>query len=174
MHEWRISAHRTLGARTRTRDDAKAPGTHTACLATTSADRRTSLRNAQSVDGIDALLDQNAASCEYGDEPARVGLQLQTISADSRGAAGNPSGENITSFAFRLPSLAETRTGPIQPHDPQGRTHPLILRLFTQPRPEADVQSYVAETRQPSPSRDRMAALKPRGSGVTPCTALQS
>ncbi len=26
-------------------------------------------------------------------------------------------------------------------------------------RPEADVQSYVAEIRQPSPSRDRMAAL---------------
>jgi hypothetical protein len=41
----------------------------------------------------------------------------------------------------------------------QNRKLRMWFCVFTHPRPEADVQSYVAETRQPSPSRDRMAAL---------------
>jgi hypothetical protein len=153
MHEWRISAHFALGARTRTRDRAKAPGTHTAGLTTTSADCRTPLRNAQSVDGSDALLDQDAASCEYGNEPARIGLQLQTIGTDSRGEAGNPSSANITSFACRLPSLAETRIGPIQGHDAKGRTHPLTFRLFTQPRPKGASRERALSGRRRSASK---------------------
>ena len=64
----------------------------------TTADRRTHLRHGQSVDGIDPLPYEDTATCEYRDEPAYVGLQLQTIDANSRDATSPPSSESITSF----------------------------------------------------------------------------
>src|SRR6266581_2808705 len=65
MHQRRISTNRPLGERARTRGDAKTPGPHTAGLATAPADCRTPLRHAQSVDGSDALLDQDTPPREY-------------------------------------------------------------------------------------------------------------
>ena len=48
----------------------------------TPANRRTSLRHAQSLDGRDPLPDQAAASGQYRDESACAGLQPQTRDAD--------------------------------------------------------------------------------------------
>jgi len=111
MHQRRVSANRPLGERARTRGYAKAPGPHTAGLATASADRRTPLRNAQSMDGSDTLPDQNAPSRKYTDEPACVVLQLQTIDPDSRNTTSDPRDPNITSFASLIASAGETRIG---------------------------------------------------------------
>jgi len=79
MHQWRISAHRTLGARTRAQENAKAFGAHAAGIATMSADRRTSLRHPRGVDGSDTFIDQDAASRAHRNELACVGLLIKRL-----------------------------------------------------------------------------------------------
>src|SRR5258708_19768636 len=81
MHDRRLSAHRAMGARARTRCDAKAAQPNTAGFTNTTPDRRASFRYPQSVDGSDALLDQDIASREYRDEFASTRLQHKPSNA---------------------------------------------------------------------------------------------
>ena len=52
------------------------------CHEATPTDRRTSVRYAQVLDGLDAFPDQDAASRQHRDEPSCAGLQPQTRHAD--------------------------------------------------------------------------------------------
>src|SRR6202049_680800 len=91
MHDERLSAHRTLGTRSGPRYDAGSPRSPPRCDAPTPANRRTSFRNAQSLDGLSAFPDQAAASRQYRDEPPCAGLQSQTRHANHGDRAADAS-----------------------------------------------------------------------------------
>ncbi len=63
----------------------------------------------QSVDGINPFPYENVTACQYRDEPACAGLQLQTIDADSRRERGHPGSEIVTSFTALSNLTAGTR-----------------------------------------------------------------
>ena len=71
-----------LGARGRSRGDAGPSGPAARRHEATPANRRTSLRHAQSLDGRDAFPDQAPAAGQYRDESPCTGLQSQTRDAD--------------------------------------------------------------------------------------------
>ena len=75
----RLSAHHALGARGRARGDAGAPGPQPEASTNTPANRRTSLRHAQSLDGRDALPDQDAAAGQYRDELHVLAYNLKRV-----------------------------------------------------------------------------------------------
>ena len=77
-----LPAHRALGTRSGPRGDAGAPRSPARRDEATPANRRTSFRHAQSLDGRDAFPDQAAASRQYRDESPCTGLQPQTRHAD--------------------------------------------------------------------------------------------
>jgi len=56
----RLPTHQALAARESARCEAKAPRSHARSIKTTPANRRTPLRHAESLDGSNALLDENA------------------------------------------------------------------------------------------------------------------
>ena len=96
MHDGRLSAHRALGARGRARGDAGSPGPAARRDEATPANRRTSLRHAQSLDGGDALSDQETASRQYRDESPCAGLQPQTRHADHGDRTADAGNEDIS------------------------------------------------------------------------------
>ena len=85
VHDGRLPARYTLGARSGAGGDAGAPredargGTHPP------ADCRACLWHPQELDGHHALPDEEATERENGDEPAPAGLQPQTRDANPRG-----------------------------------------------------------------------------------------
>ena len=95
MHDERLSAHRALGARGRPRGDAGAPGPAARRDEATPANRRTSFRHPQSLDGRDPFPDQAAAAGQYRDESPCTGLQSQTRDADHGNRTADASDEGI-------------------------------------------------------------------------------
>ena len=75
MHFRRSSQNYPLGTRGGSRSSAGTSGSQPGYDAHPSCHRGTPVRHLESVDGIDALHDQNAGSGEYRDESARAGVQ---------------------------------------------------------------------------------------------------
>ena len=75
VHEGQVPAHRPLGARGHTGRRSATPGRRARGHEATKTDRRACVRNAQGLDGIESLPDQNAASRANRDELAGSGLQ---------------------------------------------------------------------------------------------------
>src|SRR5436190_8154856 len=77
VHAERLPADLTLEARSGARDGAAPARQATAGHDDPQANGRARVRNAQALDGFDALPDPHTRQREYGDEPARAGLQPQ-------------------------------------------------------------------------------------------------
>jgi hypothetical protein len=86
VHAQRLSPHYALGARACVRSDAAALGPNATSVTRAPTDRRASVRNAQGMDGIDTLPDQDLATGAGRDEPACVGSQLEAGDEDLRNA----------------------------------------------------------------------------------------
>ena len=93
-----------MGARGRTRHYAKAAQPNAARFTNTTSDRRASVRHPQSMDGRDALPDQDIAAREYRDELACACLQHETSDADPRNCPAHGGNQGIET----LPSLTNT------------------------------------------------------------------
>jgi len=68
VHTQRLPTNHAMGTRAGARGHAAAPGSHARGLAIAKADGREPIRNAQSMDGVNALPDQNLAEGPNGDE----------------------------------------------------------------------------------------------------------
>ena len=86
MHDRRLPPRHAVGARAGIGGHAAPPGPHAGSIATTPADGRTPLRDAEGVDGLDPLPHQDPAAGPNGNELARPGLQLEADAADLRHA----------------------------------------------------------------------------------------
>jgi hypothetical protein len=82
MHHWQRAANQTLGARRGTRCHASAAGPRPRENAGASTNRRTSVRNNQVLDGVDAFPDQDAGSGQYRDESSCARLQPEASDAN--------------------------------------------------------------------------------------------
>ena len=129
MHDWRLSAHRALGARGCARCDATATEPDTAGVANTPPDRRASLRHDQGLDGSDAFPHQDIATREYRDESARPRLQHETSDADPRNRPAHEGNEGLKSlFATSVSSISS----PIE--WPSRTRRDSLNEVFTRPR----------------------------------------
>src|SRR4029079_9499313 len=137
VHAERLPAHLALGARSGPRGRATSTRQATLCddLATTHG--RTRLRHAQALDGFDALPDPHAGQREYGDEPARAGLQPQE-SDEHPGDQKDDEGDQV---GRRLSALLASRDCTNQPsrelRQSLASVHLVARRVLTQPRPQA-------------------------------------
>src|SRR5208283_5218116 len=98
MYNQPVSTHYPIGARGRTRGDAEAPEPHTRGFADSPADRRASFRHDQSLDGSDALPDQDDPAREYRDEFACTGPQHETRDADPRNRTAHGGNEGLNAL----------------------------------------------------------------------------
>src|ERR1700730_3921767 len=98
MHDRRLPANRALGGGGGTGGDAGAPLPDAAGLTYPPADRRARLRHAQSLDGLDALPDEDAAARQYRNEPARSCLQPKASDADRRNRAADAGHEGLSAY----------------------------------------------------------------------------
>src|SRR5580700_3740744 len=129
MHPFRLSTDHALGARARARGDATAPGSHAGSIETTAANRRASLRDAESLDGSNTLLDQNAPEGQNRDELARLGLQPEACNEDPRNPTASRGDQGVDPDPFYC---AWGRCSIASPVPRQC--------VLTQPRPKAEVQ----------------------------------
>src|ERR1700685_1704880 len=122
-----------MGARGRTRHHAKAAQPNTARITNTAPDRRASVRHPQSVDGGDALPDQDIAAREYRNELARTCLQHETSDADPRNCSASGGNQGLKT----LSSITNT---------PESRFAGVRLTGFAHP-PHYKQRSHTASTR---------------------------
>jgi hypothetical protein len=122
-----------MGARGRTRHHAKAAQPNAARFTNTTPDRRASVRYPQSVDGSDALPDQDIAEGEYRDEFACTCLQHETSDADPRNGSARSGNQGLKTHL----SLAHTPESAItgirvaaiaHPARPEQRSHTASTR----------------------------------------------
>src|SRR6478735_4761491 len=78
LHTERLPANHALGTRAGAGRYAAPPRPYSRGWATTTADRRAHIRNAEGVDGLDPFLDQDVAASPNGNEPAGPGVQPKT------------------------------------------------------------------------------------------------
>ena len=93
VHACKGAARQALGARSRARRDAGAVRPGAQDHAHPTPDRRTSIRNHQSVDGRDPLQAAHPRKGQRGDEPSRSRLQSEADDRHPRSAAAHPGDE---------------------------------------------------------------------------------
>ena len=135
MYDRGVSAHCTLGARGRPGCDAAAPRPNATGFTPAPPDRRAPVRHDQSLDGSDALSDQDDPARKHRDELACTSLQHETCDADPRNRTTHGGNEGLNAFFFcrAVPII------PTLPHYSQPGPSLLrrILRVFARPRPVA-------------------------------------
>ena len=163
VHACKGAARQALGARSRARRDAGAVRPCAQDHAHPTPDRRTSIRNHQSVDGRDPLQAAHPRKGQRGDEPSRSRLQSEADDRHPRGAAAHPGDEGRLS-----PSPYENIN--------RQQTQPRFLRsrigsrrLFARPRRTADLQESlrVGPVSTPKLSFKLRARSKPERDIVT-------
>jgi hypothetical protein len=92
------------------------------------------LRHDQSLDGSDALPDQDDTASEYRDEPACAGLQLEACDADCRNRPAHDGNEGLNSL---LPHVNRQTVAFEIGTDEIPVTPCAKLSVITCPRPEA-------------------------------------
>jgi hypothetical protein len=102
LHPRGSAARDALGARGRARHDAKALGSRPEENADPPANGRTSIRNAESLDGGHPLPHTHARTGQYRDEPARAGLQSQANDEDHGNRTADRSDANLTGYPVSL------------------------------------------------------------------------
>src|SRR5271170_3209695 len=118
VYDWRLPAHRTLGARGGTGGDAVSSGKDARGVAHPPADRGACVRYAEVLDGIHALPDEAITQRAHRDEFARAGLQLETSNADLRGGTPDAGDQGVKALfghdtrTLRPSAAEETSTFP--------------------------------------------------------------
>ena len=115
VHDLSVSTHPQVGARGGAGADAAPARPQARGDDATTKHRRARLRNAQALDGDDALPDSKARAREHRDEPARAGLQPQASDASARHCQndeGDEFGGRVS--AFLCPNARISGIGSLQ------------------------------------------------------------
>ena len=131
LHDRYLPTHQPLGARRRGRADAATHRRHAAGRAAAPPDRGAHVRDAQIVDGSDALPDEDVAESANGDELAGSGIQPEASDADPRRAAADRGDAGVT--LARVSSSVRVYKA-------------ISAGVFTRPRPTAEVCPATKQT----------------------------